>query len=212
MTTLTSATRTAEPARWLRYCPALMASDSDDPWGLRAALSGDADAWSRIVDEFNGVMWHWARSQGLGRADAEDAVQTVWCRLADRGSAIDDPRKLPGWLATTTRREAQSRRRRLRRATPVDDVGDDYRSAFRGHDGPGLRHDPEQAAVASDVEQRLVQAYWSLKDRCRELLALVWDSSLSYAAIAEAMDTTVGAVGPMRLRCLERLRKAADLT
>lgn len=212
MTTLTSATRTTEMLSLLRYCPALMPTESDDPWGLRIALAGDVDAWSRIVDEFNGVMWHWARSQGLGRADAEDAVQNVWYRLADRGSAIDDPRKLPGWLATTTRREAQSRRRRLRRSTPVDDVGDDYRSAFRGQDGPGLRHDPEQAAVASDVEQRLVEAYWSLKEKCRELLALVWDPSMSYAAIAEAMDTTVGAIGPMRLRCLDRLRNAAGLT
>ena len=212
MTTLTAATRTAESLRPLRYSPALMPSDADDPWDLRAALAGDVDAWSRIVDEFNGVMWHWARSQGLGRADAEDAVQNVWYRLADRGSAIDDPRKLPGWLATTTRREAQRRRRRLRRATPVDDVGDDYRSAFRGQDGSGLRSDPEQAAEAADVEQRLVDAYWSLKEKCRDLLALVWNPSLSYAAIADALGTTVGAVGPMRLRCLERLRKAAGLS
>lgn len=211
MNVLAWVARTTESLHLVGYRPARMSSDSNDPWGLRAALAGDADAWASIVDEFNGVMWHWARSQGLGRADAEDAVQNVWYRLADRGSAIEDPRKLPGWLATTTRREAQSRRRRLRRVVTVDDVDDNYQSAFRGQDGPGLRHDPEQEAVASDVEQRLVQAYWTLTERCRELLALVWDSSMSYLAIAEAMDTTVGAVGPMRLRCLDRLRGAAGL-
>jgi RNA polymerase sigma factor (sigma-70 family) len=211
MTTLASEIRPIESLDLLRYRPAWMSSDSNDPWGLRAALAGDVDAWAGIVDEFNGVMWHWARSQGLGRADAEDAVQNVWYRLADRGSAIEDPRKLPGWLATTTRREAQSRRRRLRRVVNVDDVDEDYQSAFRGQDGSGLRQNPEQEAVASDIEQRLAQAYWTLTERCRELLALVWDSSMSYVAIAEALETTVGAVGPMRLRCLDRLRVAAGL-
>ena len=188
-----------------------MATDTDDPWRLRDALDGDAVAWAGLVDEFGGVMWHWARSAGLDRGDAEDVVQNVWFRLADRGHAIDDPRRLPGWLATTTRREAQSRRRRLRRVSPIDDLDHDYESAFRGEDTPGVRQDPEGAAVTSDLRRRLADAYWTLNARCRELLTLVWDPTLSYAAMAEAMDTTVGAIGPMRLRCLERLRIAAAL-
>lgn len=190
-----------------------MAADADaqDPWGLRKALDGDAEAWASIVDEFGGVMWHWARSQGLDRGNAEDVVQDVWFRLADRGDAIEDPRALPGWLAITTRREAQARQRRLRRVAPIDDLEHNYESAFRGEDTPAHRHDPEGAVIASDLKQRLVDAYWTLSDRCRELLTLVWDPSLSYSAIADALDTTVGSVGPMRLRCLERLRIAAGV-
>ena len=188
-----------------------MPADADDPWGLRKALDGDAEAWAGIVDEFGGVMWHWARSAGLDRGNAEDVVQDVWFRLADRGDAIDDPRRLPGWLAITTRREAQARRRRLTRVSPIDDLEHDYDSAFRGEETPALRHDPEGAAVASDLKLRLADAFHSLNERCRELLTLVWDPSLSYAAIAEALDTTVGSVGPMRLRCLERLRAAAGV-
>ena len=189
-----------------------MQTDTDDPWRLLGALDGDADAWAAIVDEFGGVMWHWARSQGLDRAEAEDVVQTVWFRLADRGDSIDDPRRLPGWLAITTKREAQARRRKLKRAAPVDDLEHDYESAFQGDDSSTARHDPEGAAVASDLRRRLAEAFATLNERCRQLLTLVWDPALSYAAIAEALDTTVGAVGPMRLRCLERLRAAAGIS
>lgn len=188
-----------------------MAANTDDPWSLRSALDGDAVAWDGIVDEFGGVMWHWARSAGLDRGDAEDVVQNVWFRLADRGHAIEDPRRLPGWLATTTKREAQARRHRLRRVSPIDDLDHEYESAFPGEDTPAMRHDPESAAMSSDLRTRLTEAYWTLNERCRELLTLVWDPALSYAAIAEAMNTTVGAIGPMRLRCLERLRVAAGV-
>lgn len=188
-----------------------MPADTDDPWLLRRALDGDADAWASIVDEFGGVMWHWARSAGLDRSEAEDVVQTVWFRLADKGKTIDDPRRLAGWLAITTKREAQARRRRLKRAEPIDDFEHDYDSAFPSDDASGARHDPEREAVAADLRRRLADAYWTLNDRCRELLSLVWNPALSYAAIAEAMDTTVGAIGPMRLRCLERLRSAAGV-
>ncbi len=188
-----------------------MSVDTDDPWRLRTALDGDVDAWSSIVDEFGGVMWHWARSQGLDRSEAEDVVQTVWFRLADRGNTIDDPRRLPGWLAITTKREAQARRRKLQRASPIDDLEHDYESAFTGDDSAGARHDPEDAAVAADLRSRLAEAYWKLSERCRELLTLVWDPAMSYAAIAEALETTVGAIGPMRLRCLERLRVTAGV-
>lgn len=188
-----------------------MASNSDDPWRLRDALDGDAAAWEGIVDEFGGVMWHWARSAGLDRSDAEDVVQNVWFRLADRGGAIEDPRRLPGWLATTTKRDAYAKQRRLRRVSAIDDLDHEYESAFGSDGASGVRHDPEDTAVTSDLRQRLVDAYWTLNERCRELLTLVWDPSLSYAAMAEAMDTTVGAIGPMRLRCLERLRVAAGV-
>lgn len=188
-----------------------MPADANDPWKLRMALDGDDVAWASIVDEFGGVMWHWARSAGLDRSEAEDVVQTVWFRLADRGTSIEDPRRLPGWLAITTKREAQARRRKLKRAAPIDDLEHDYESAFTGDDAAGTRHDPERAAVASDLRRRLAEAFSTLGERCRELLTLVWDPEMSYAAIAEAMGTTVGAIGPMRLRCLDRLRVAAGL-
>jgi len=38
-------------------------------------------------------------------ADAQDAAQTVWLNLVGHLDSLRDPAALPGWLATTTRRE-----------------------------------------------------------------------------------------------------------
>jgi DNA-directed RNA polymerase specialized sigma24 family protein len=45
------------------------------------------------------------RSYRLGDADTEDVGQSVWLQLVDQLDRIRDPAALPGWLATTTRRE-----------------------------------------------------------------------------------------------------------
>ena len=39
-------------------------------------------------------------------ADVDEAVQRTWVLLLRNADRIDDPRCLPGWLATTARREA----------------------------------------------------------------------------------------------------------
>ncbi len=41
----------------------------------------------------------------LGAADAQDAGQRVWLHLVEHLGNLRDPAALPGWLATTTRRE-----------------------------------------------------------------------------------------------------------
>ena len=41
----------------------------------------------------------------LSRADAADVSQNVWLRLTEHLDTIREPAALPGWLATTTRRE-----------------------------------------------------------------------------------------------------------
>ena len=52
------------------------------------------------------MVWSIARSFRLDDATAKDVSQTVWLRLVENMHRIDDPERLPGWLATTCRREA----------------------------------------------------------------------------------------------------------
>ena len=73
---------------------------------LQAATDGDDRAWSALVGHFHGLLWATARACRLSEADAADVTQTTWLRLAERLGQLDDPAALPGWLVTTTRREA----------------------------------------------------------------------------------------------------------
>jgi RNA polymerase sigma factor (sigma-70 family) len=95
----------------------------DDPvvTGLVArARNGDRQAWDALVDRYAPLIWSICRSHRLDAADAQDAAQKVWLKLVDQLDNICDPAALPGWLATTTRREC---RRILRTARRACDAG-----------------------------------------------------------------------------------------
>ncbi len=185
-----------------RHMPARTA----DPWRLTEALQGNEDAWRTLVTEFSGSIWHWARSHGLTREESEDVAQTVWYKLKDKGHTIDDPARLPGWLATTTKREAISVLRR--RSRQLDESIDDLHDQVIDLRTPSA----EQWATADEASRSLVEAYHGLSEACRELLALCWTESLSYEDIALTLGKSIGYIGPTRRRCLDTLRAKAGLT
>ena len=81
---------------------------------VTCARGGDRQAWDALVERYAPLIWSICRRYRLGRADAEDVGQSVWLHLVDQLDKIRDPAALPGWLATTTRREC----RRVVRAAP----------------------------------------------------------------------------------------------
>ncbi|HEY7147443.1 MAG TPA: sigma-70 family RNA polymerase sigma factor, partial [Streptosporangiaceae bacterium] len=80
----------------------------DDPTVIdlvSRASSGDQAAWDQLVERYAPLVWSICRRHQLDRADADDVGQGVWLRLVEHLPAIREPAALPGWLATTTRRE-----------------------------------------------------------------------------------------------------------
>src|SRR6516162_2292952 len=69
------------------------------------ARSGDRQAWDSLVERYAPLIWSICRRHRLGHADADDVGQSVWLRLVDQLDRVRDPAALPGWLATTARRE-----------------------------------------------------------------------------------------------------------
>ncbi len=134
---------------------------------LEAAAEGDERAWSELVAQFHGLLWATARACGLSEADAADVTQTTWMRLAEHLGRITQPAALPGWLVSTTRREAICVSKRARRPPPAVllgslDLDDDHSAvdllvagrtpsgAARGVPPPGRT----MPAAAGDVERR----------------------------------------------------------
>src|SRR5438045_1652523 len=69
------------------------------------AKAGDRRAWDALVERYAPLIWSICRRHRLGPADADDVAQSVWLRLVDQLDRVRDPAALPGWLATTARRE-----------------------------------------------------------------------------------------------------------
>jgi DNA-directed RNA polymerase specialized sigma24 family protein len=82
------------------------ACDDSVAAGLVAcAKGGDKQAWDALVERYAPLIWSICRRFRLGRAGADDVGQSVWMCLVDQLDKIRDPAALPGWLATTTRRQ-----------------------------------------------------------------------------------------------------------
>ena len=168
---------------------------------VKGARGGDQRAWDAIVERFAPLVWSICRRYRLSGADADDAGQAVWLQLVDQIGRIRDPAALPGWLATTTRRECGRLVRAAARAQPagyVLDVGTipDERAAAA-----------DDELLASERHAALRQALAQLPASCQDLLALlVADPPLPYAQISAELGIPVGSIGPSRSRCLDKLR------
>ncbi len=164
-----------------------------------SARTGDEQAWDDLVERYAPLIWSICRRYGLGRADAEDAGQSVWLRLVDHLASIRDPAALPGWLATTTQRECA----RVRRAA-------------RNQETPGhpleipdmITGAAESELLRAERHAALREAFMHLPPGCRKLIAmLVQDPPVPYAEISARLGIPVGSIGPSRSRCLEKLRR-----
>lgn len=174
-----------------------------------AYRDGDPDLLPPVVDELTPLLWHVARSQGLGVQTAEDVVQHTWLQLLEGAERIQDPQAVLKWLMTTTRREAWRVSRTDRREATREDVGELIEDEVV-QAAVNAPIDPVGDQVATAHEHQVLwRLVGALSERCRYLLRIIaFADRPDYAAIAEALGMPVGSIGPTRGRCLATLRTA----
>jgi RNA polymerase sigma factor (sigma-70 family) len=164
----------------------------------------DPAAWEEIVRRYSAVVIAKVRSFRLQDADALDAVQTTWLRLAENCSRIQLPDHLSGWLATTASRECLRILRHQTQHTPAppDAVAQQTIDPSIG---------PEQRAVDADTAQRLWSLVSTLSPRRQTLLReLFFDEPRPYEDVARSTGIPTGGIGPTRARALTQLRRRLD--
>jgi len=170
------------------------------------ARSGDATCWEALVERFGPLVWTVTRSCDLSAADAAEASQTVWLRLAESLDDIKHPERVGAWIVTTARREGIRRNRLQRRET----LGSEHLPEFDGAPSADV------PVLIAERDGALHRAFSHLPDRSRTLLImLLSDPPMSYSEISEVLDMPIGSIGPTRARVLAQLRKhleAADVS
>ena len=166
------------------------------------ARNGDKQAWDALVERYAPLIWSICRRHRLGGADADDVGQSVWLQLVEHLGTLRDPAALPGWLATTTRRECGRVLRAAHgphaaRYTPnVEDIADEQTGTA------------EQELLAAERHAALHEAFLQLPHCDQQLIALLTqDPPAPYAKISSSLGIPVGSIGPTRGRCLDRLRR-----
>ena len=182
----------------------------DDPLVIalvNRAAAGDQRAWNEIVERYAPLVWSICLRYRLDRQDTDDVGQSVWLLLVERIGRLREPAALPGWIATTTQRECLRILRAARRHDHAELLPEEQMPA-----------DPddtmiEEEVLAAERDAVIRAAFAELPRGCRELLALlVSDPPRSYEDISATLGMRVGSIGPMRARCLDRLRRSPHIT
>jgi RNA polymerase sigma factor (sigma-70 family) len=165
------------------------------------ARDGDERAWAALVERYAPLVWSLCRRYRLDSTDTADVGQNVWLLLVNQLGKIRDPAALPGWLATTTRRECQ---RFLNKAQVP-------RAARHEPDADNIPYGEdetiEQGLLAAERHAALREAFTHLPPRDQQLIALlIEEPPVPYTEISARLGIPVGSIGPNRRRCLDKLR------
>jgi len=164
------------------------------------AANGDRQAWDALVERYAPLIWSICRRHRLERADAEDAGHAVWLHLVEHLGNLRDPAALPGWLATTTRRECCRVRRAVRH---LPDDGHVLEKMPEEQTGAA-----EDELVATERNAVIREAFARLPQRYQRLLALlIADPPVPYTEISARLGIPVGSIGPNRRHHLDALRR-----
>ncbi|RYG32546.1 sigma-70 family RNA polymerase sigma factor [bacterium] len=169
---------------------------------LRALRLRDSDAWAAVVDRYQALVYSVARRHGLSTEDAGDAFAGTFRALLNSVDRLESVEALPRWLAVTAARESL----RIKRISSRYVQTEDERTLDQ------IVDDEERDALASATEAErslaLREGVARLADRCRDLLtALYLEDDPAYGEISERLGIPIGAIGPTRGRCLEKLKK-----
>jgi RNA polymerase sigma factor (sigma-70 family) len=165
---------------------------------VRRALADDPSAWEALLDRFwpkvRAIVW----AYGLSQYDAQDAAQTVWCRLADHLDRVRAPESVGAWLAATTHNECRRQVRLARRTAPRDPAlldGADHRT-------------PESWQLAADTAGRVRRAVALLREPDRTVALLVLNAPrIPTWEVAEFTGLHPSEVPAVRRRVRRRLRR-----
>ena len=170
---------------------------------VAAAQQGSEEAWSSLVEQFAGLVWHVVRGFRLPAAIGEDVYQTTWLRLAEHVDRIRQPESIGAWLARTARNECLRAVKVGGRENLRDDLDLDLAD-------PDVRVDANVDAAATN--EILWKAFAALPEACQRLLRLlITDPPLPYERVSELLGISVGSIGPTRARCLAKLRSSRGM-
>jgi len=179
----------------------------DDGEELEALLirikRGDPRAWSRVVERFQNLVYSSARRVGLSAEDSEDVFVAVFQAFLTGADRIESGKTLPKWFAVTSSRIALRQARASRKTVNLEEpatlellVADEEDRA-------------DAIAERSILSDKLRQGIEALAEKCRQLLRLLYyEEDASYEEVSQRLSMPIGAIGPNKARCLEKLRRS----
>ncbi len=163
---------------------------------ISRCLDEEFGAWNELVTRYERLVYAIPLREGLSPDDAAEISQAVFETLVQSLHRIQQPERLGHWLMTVARRLSWRRRNQQRMEVSVD-----VHAAEPTADDRQWEHTVE-----------IYDAILELGDPCRSLIfGLFFDpAEPSYDELGRSLGFAVGSIGPLRARCLSRLRSILE--
>ncbi len=177
-----------------------MVTSDSELW--QAVLEGNSRAWETLVRRYQALVYAVATRVGLSQVDAADCFQQTWLMLFNNRKKLTDPSRLSAWLVTTAKREAI--RLKFKLGADPGEV-DEY-------DLVDQNPLPDEELLGLERQSHIETAINQLDGRCRKLVEAFFfaEQEFSYEQIAESLGIAPNSLGPIRRRCLERLKRILE--
>jgi RNA polymerase sigma-70 factor (ECF subfamily) len=184
---------------------ALLQMEEDDL--LRRAQDGDEAAFGVIMVKLDGPVRRFVRRL-IGSHDAEDdIVQDVFIALYRNLDSVDATRGLKPYVFRSVRNRSYDELRKQGRYQ-VYSLDADSTETYATFDTLADSHEgPEEVAHWLMIQLEVREAMDRLPENQRQALILFAEEGLSYAEIAEAMNTSVGTIKSRLFHAKKTLRR-----
>lgn len=175
------------------------------------ARRGDARACNELAERFRRPAFLLALQLLGDPEDALDVAQDALLRFFTKLGRFKSEHPVKPWLLAIVRNRAHDllRRRKVRRAEPIESDEDTYRPELIDHTAS-----PELDFERRELKERLWKALAEIPDAQREILVLRDYQDLSYTEIANVLGVPLGTVMSRlhRARATLRQRLAGERT
>ncbi|MBX9681144.1 MAG: sigma-70 family RNA polymerase sigma factor [Gemmataceae bacterium] len=173
--------------------------------------ANEAEAWTRLVDLYGPLVYHWCRKAGLGAEDAADVFQETFRAVARTIQAFRRDRAgdtFRGWLRTVAQNKIRDHFRRLA-DEPRAEGGTDAQMRFSAQPDPIAGDDDasEDNLLRSGLVRSLESIRGEFEPRTWQAFWLVQVEGKTTAEVGTDLAMTAAAVRKARLRVLARLRE-----
>lgn len=184
----------------------LFGNDSDLISLVERCRRRDGRAWSILVERYSRLVYSIPRRYSLSEDDSADVYQSTFKALCQSIDRIAEPATLPRWLAVTASRLSLRCLRNQNRTVSLECGEGSLTDVIASEDASA-----ESNAIAASQSTILREAVGALKGKCGPLLTMLYlGEEASYQDVCEKLEMPIGAIGPTRARCLEKLRRALE--
>lgn len=196
-----AAPSTSEPSSAFRTSPSL----------LVRVQANDKDAWTRLVDLYAPLVFHWCKSAQLSPEDTSDVFQETFRSVASRINDFHRDRPgdtFRGWLRVITQNKIRDHFRRLREE-PRAAGGTDANVHLHAQPDPvSLEADESEQQIIHQVLHRTLETIrGEFEPRTWTAFWSVQIDGKTTGDVGVELGMTAAAVRKARLRVLARLRE-----